>query len=97
MSEISNLEEQHKKLVARKSELEGNIKVIDTVLSSKKNELRKLIDECKERGYDPDNLKAELETKKEVLRVKLETFKGDIEAAEKIVNPLMEVINNSNV
>jgi hypothetical protein len=53
------------------------------------------MDEAREEGFNPNNLKEELQREAEAVQIKLNVLKGDIEAGEKIVEPILREIEGN--
>lgn len=92
---VQELETRYKTLMARHDELGKNKVEIEAELAARKRELKKLMKQAKEAGFDPDNLKEDIQRKQQVLAVKLDSFEADISAAEQIVQPMLREIQGS--
>jgi chromosome segregation ATPase len=90
---VEELENRFKTLNQRRETLQQNKMQIEAELSSRKRELRNLMKQAEEAGFDPSNLKEEIRRLKQVLTVKLDTFQADLEAAEKIIQPMLKEIS----
>ena len=93
--EVSELEKRHKDLVVRREALKGNVTSIEAELAARRRRLKSLMDEAESEGFDPNNIREEIRTATEVVRVKLDAFEADIDAGEKIVRPMLEEIEES--
>jgi len=92
--ENDDLIKRYEILVSKKDSLMKDKLVLEAELAARKRALKEVMDECREAGYDPDNLADELRKAKEVLSLKLDLFEADLKAASEIITPLMDEINN---
>lgn len=96
MEEINKVEDLLKKaneLASRRESLVQGKAKVEGQLSQLQKELKKCMDEAKEEGYDPNDLKEELKKAVEVAEIKLNNLEADIEAGEKILSPMLNKIN----
>jgi len=92
---IQDLEARHQALSTRYEALkEGKVQV-EAELAARKRELKKLMQQAKDMGYDPDNLKEDIQRKEQVLAVKLDSFEADVSAAEQIMQPMLRDIQGN--
>jgi hypothetical protein len=91
-SEVSELESRHKSLVSRREALKGDVTTLEAELAARRRRLRALMDEAESEGFDPNNIKEEIRKATEVVRVKLDGFEADIEAGEKMVQPMLDEV-----
>ena len=89
---IAELEIRYNSAVERRDRLKQDKTTIEAELSARQRSLRKLMDECRAAGFDPDNLQEEIRKGAEVVKLKLDTFVADLEAGEKIMKPMLEEI-----
>jgi len=75
MDSLTEAKKRHASATQKKARLEGQLK-------SKQEELRSLIDEIKEKGYDHKTLASTLASKRTELNAKLTIFQEELEAAE---------------
>lgn len=90
--DIKSLTELWTALSERRARLASNKVKVEAELAARKNNLRRLMDECVAAGYDPNNLKEEIASQAEILRVKLNTMDADLTAAEGMMRPMLEEI-----
>lgn len=91
--DIAELEERASRLSSRIESLEKSKLAIEAERDARKRALKALMDECKkELGIDPNDLEDEIKKSKEVLSVKLQIIERDVEAAEKLLNPMLAEI-----
>lgn len=90
--DIGELIARYERLVARQSALKENKSTIEAELAARQRNLKKIMDEVKEAGYDPDNLQEEILKNTQVVELKLDTFEAELEAGEKIVDPMLKKI-----
>ncbi len=83
---------KHKALLERRDKLKDDKARVDAELDARKRQLKKTMEDARKEGFDPDNLKADLQKKVEVLEVKLNNFDADLTEAEKIIRPLLEEV-----
>lgn len=89
---IADLEARYNSAIERRDRLKQDKTTIEAELSARQRNLRKLMDECRAAGFDPDDLQEEIRKGAEVVKLKLDTFEADLEAGEKIVKPMLEEI-----
>lgn len=87
-----SLEEKYTNLIRRQEELKNNKSVIDAELGARQRRLKEYMDQIKAAGYDPDNLKDEISKIENIIELKISTFEVEINAAEKIIFPMMDEI-----
>ena len=92
---VDELIQLQKDLSSRRESLVQNKNKIEAVLKVNKRALEQTMDEAREEGFDPNNLKEELQREAEAVSVKLNILKGDIEAGEKIVVPILKAIDDA--
>jgi chromosome segregation ATPase len=88
----AELENRYKELNQRRETLQQSKMRIEAELSSRKRELKNLMKQAEEAGFDPSNLKEDIKRLKQVLTVKLDTFQADLEAAERLIQPMLKEI-----
>ncbi len=88
-----SIEKQWEDLQAKRNSLLQAKTKIETILDAKKKDLREAIQECKDAGYNPDTLANDIKKAEEVCSLKLENYKADLDAAEKILTPMIESIS----
>jgi archaellum component FlaC len=86
---------RYKKLVSQHKEVSDNYTLVNSELQARKNSLKRLMDEVREEGFDPNNLESEVRRMTEVVRVKLNTFSDEIETAKKIIDPMIKEIKGA--
>jgi chromosome segregation ATPase len=89
---IQDLEARYEAANARYEALEKNKVQIEAEMAARKRELKKLMQQARDAGYDPDNLKEDIQRKRQVLAVKLDGFEADMNTAEKIMQPMLQEI-----
>lgn len=89
---VEELDSRYKVLNARRESLHRDKMKIEAELNSRKRELKNLMKQAEDAGFDPSNLKDEIKRMKQVLVVKLDTFQADLEAAEKLIQPMLKEI-----
>lgn len=92
MSTEQSLEDKYNNLLQRQDVLKQSKSVIEAELGARRRVLKELMDQIKQEGYDPDNLKDEISKIENVIELKISTFEVEINAAEKIISPMMEEI-----
>lgn len=91
--DVLELEARASRLSSRIEALEKAKFAIEAERDARKRALKSLMDECKkELGIDPNDLEDEIKKSKEVLSVKLQIVERDVEAAEKLLNPMLAEI-----
>jgi hypothetical protein len=92
---IDELVKRHQKLSIRRDSLVTQKSHIEAELAARKRNLKKHMDAAREAGLDPNNIRQEVHHLNQVMRVKLDTYESDIEAAEKLLRPMVDDINKS--
>lgn len=87
---IDDLVARHRGLLARRDSLQMDKGRVEAELEARKRILRKLMEEAKREGFDPNNLRSDLQRTAEVLQVKLDAFEADLQAGEKMIKPMLE-------
>jgi archaellum component FlaC len=91
--DIEELELRYKSLLSRGNNLSQDKIRIDAAQSENKRTLKTLIEECKKLGYNPDTIQEDIRRSKEVLVIKLDNYKADLDVAESILKPMMKEIS----
>lgn len=87
-----DIEIRYKHLCVRRDELKSNHGIVTAHLEAHQQTLKKLMNECRDLGFDPDNLDEQIRRKKQVIELKLDTFEADVSAGEKVIRPMLDVI-----
>jgi hypothetical protein len=88
-----NIEKRWEELQERKNTILQNKAKVEAVLDSHKKALKEAIQECKDAGFNPDTLPEDIKKAEEVYSVKLDNYKADLDAAEKLLAPMVEAIS----
>jgi hypothetical protein len=94
-TDIEGVIAQYEGLVTRRDALQQNKAKLDAEFSARKRVLKKVMDETREAGYDPDKIKEELQRTEEVVRIKMEVFKTELEEGENIIRPMLKEIREA--
>lgn len=94
-NKVDQLVKKHRELTERKDQLVQNKNRIEAELKVNRRALEQTMNEAREEGFDPNNLKEELQREAEAVQIKLNVLQGDIEAGEKIVEPILKVIESN--
>lgn len=94
MSNVDDLVAKYTKLSSVQKKLESDITIINSELSARKNALKRIMDEARAEGFDPNNLEEEIRRRQEVAKVKLDTWESELKDATKIVEPMLREVNN---
>lgn len=92
---ITELESRYKEFTRRRDRLQQNKMLVEAEHASRLRELKNLYKQAEEAGFDPNNIKEELRRRTQVLVVKLDTFQADLEAAEALMQPMMQEIQRA--
>lgn len=82
LAKIKALQERAKVSADRAADLKSKQDNYRGQLSAKKAELAKVLEEVKAAGLSPNNLRAEVDTRSEELRLLVESFERDLAAVE---------------
>ena len=91
--DIEELDAEYKRLVVRRDDLRANKARIEATLDARKKNLKKLLDEAKGAGFNPDNLPEEIRRTKQVLRLKLDNFGTELNEAQALMEPMLREID----
>lgn len=91
--EVTDLYNRHKRLLARRDELQQDKARIEATLEARKKDLKSLLDKARSNGFDPNNLEDEIKRAKEVLRLKLDNFEAELDEAAKMLEPMKKEID----
>jgi uncharacterized protein (UPF0335 family) len=90
-----SLETRHQNLTQKRVELQSYKVQIEAELAARKRELKKLMKQARESGFDPDNLKEDIRRKEQVLALKLDAYEADLTAAEQTIRPMLQEIQSN--
>src|SRR5512135_225685 len=93
--DIEGIVAQYETLVTKRDTLSQNKVKLEAELSARKRALKKVMDETREAGYDPDKIKEELQRAEEVVRLKMEVFKTELEEGENIIRPMLKELREA--
>lgn len=94
--QVDEIIKTHKDLSARRDKIVENKNRIEAELKVARRELEKAMNEAREEGFDPNNLEEDLKREVEIITIKLNTVKTDIEIGEKIIEPILKNIEADN-
>jgi archaellum component FlaC len=92
---VDDLQSKFNRLSTQHKGLSDDMTLAKSELSARKNELKRLMDQVRDSGYDPNNLAAEIRREIEVLQLKLDNFESEITDAQKIIAPIIKEIKNA--
>lgn len=95
ITDIDTLVKKAKDLASRREALFQDKSSVQAELDARRRNLKKLMDEAEALGFDPNNLKEELQRKIEVERTKLQVYESDLQTAEAMIKPMLEEIRKS--
>lgn len=90
MGKVEDIDARYKNLSARKDVLQRNKDKIEAELEARQRSLKNLLDEARKDGYNPANLKEEIQRAEEVLIIKLDNFETELNEAEQSIEPMMK-------
>jgi hypothetical protein len=93
--DIDNMVTEYEALVTKRDTQSGNKVKLEAELSARKRALKKVMDETREAGYDPDKIQEELQRAYEVVRLKTEVFKAELEEGENIIRPMLKELRET--
>ena len=93
--DIEGIVAQYETLVTKRDNLSQNKVKLEAELSARKRALKKVMDETREAGYDPEKIKEELQRAEEVVRLKMEVFKTELEEGENIIRPMLKELREA--
>jgi septal ring factor EnvC (AmiA/AmiB activator) len=94
-SEVQDQADRYQSLMERHKDIEKAKLQVEAELAASKRELKKLMQQATDAGFDPNNLKEDIQRKQQVLAVKLDNFEADLSAAEQIIHPMLREIQGS--
>lgn len=89
---IDQLDVEYKTLSARRNKLVSDKLRVEAECNTRKRLLKEAMAECKEAGFDPNNLQEEIRRAKEVLTIKMDNFRTELDASEEIIKPMLREI-----
>lgn len=92
MTQVEELVKKHKRLSERCAELENRKSALAALHKERKHNLSVLMAKCREAGFEPNDLRAQVQHLAEVAKVKLDTWSAEIEASEKMIEPMLSEI-----
>lgn len=86
------LDVEYKALSARRNKLVSDKLRVEAECNTRKRLLKEAMAECKEAGFDPNNLQEEIRRAKEVLTIKMDNFRTELDASEEMIKPMLREI-----
>jgi hypothetical protein len=90
---LEQIEEKYKSLIKRRDALIQSKFKIEAELSSRKRQLKSILEEAKKAGFDPDDLPAEIKKHKEILLTKMNILEAELNEAENRIKPMLQEIS----
>ena len=90
-----DIEMRYKKLSERRDQLKLDHGTVIANLEISQKNLKKYMSECRELGFDPNNLETEIIRLRNIIELKMNTLEADLEAGEKIIKPMLDDIRRS--
>jgi len=88
-----SIESKFNDLKRRIEKLKSDKQKIDAVLSVKMNQRAELIEKIKKMGYNPDDLKNQIDEKRRVLNITLNNINKEVQFLEEKIEPMLEAIS----
>lgn len=92
ITQVEDLVRRHKELLERRSTLERQKASILTLKKERTNRLAGLMAKCREAGFEPNDLREQVQHLASVAKVKLDTWNAEIEASENMIKPMLSEI-----
>lgn len=86
---IDEIDAEYKTLSARREQIVQNKLRLEAECNTRKRLLREAMQECKDAGFDPNNLQDEIRRAKEVLTTKMDIFRAELDAADELMKPML--------
>lgn len=83
------------RLLTDHKSLSEDASLVKSELTARKSELKRVMDEVKELGYNPNDLASEIRREAEVLQLKISNFESELDAAHRIVDPMVKEIRSA--
>jgi len=92
---IDELEALYKTLTDKGTSLERDKNKIEARLAERKQTLKSYMEQAREEGFEPDKLQDDIRHMSEVIGTKLTIYRSELEAAEKIIRPMLAEIQKA--
>jgi hypothetical protein len=92
---FEEIETEFNSIVSRITLCKEHKMKIEAELASRRRELKEMIDEATKAGFDPDNLPDDIRKSKEILTTKMQLISADLDHAESILKPIVELIERN--
>jgi hypothetical protein len=83
------LEADYKFWTSKGDEAEKSKARVEATLDARRKVLKDAMEQAKKEGYNPDQLPEEIRRAKEILALKIDNYKTELEEAEKILKPMV--------
>jgi hypothetical protein len=93
--DINDIIATYEALVNRREALSQSKVKVEAELSARRRALKKVMDETREAGYDPDKIQEELQRAKEVVMLKMENFATELEEGENMIRPMLKELREA--
>ena len=93
--EIDDIIARYEAAVPKCNLLKENKFKIEVKRDSYRADLKKVMDDAKAAGYDPNKIREEVQRAKEVALVKIEVFETEIAECEKIMKPMLKELQGA--
>lgn len=94
-SSVEEFEARYNSLVKRGNDLERDKNKVEAELSSRRRSLKDNMEQARKDGFDPNQLPEEIRRSKEVLATKLDLYSTDLDAAEKVMRPMIAEVQRT--
>ena len=92
VDKIEDLDEKYKCLTQRRDALQKDKTRVEAELEARKRNLKAQMEAAKKEGFNPDNLRDDIRKSEEILALKLDNFKIELDDAENAMRPMLEEI-----
>lgn len=94
--DIDNIVTQYEGLTTKRETLAQNKLKVEAELSARKRALKTVMDDTRKAGYDPEKIGEELQRAKEVVMLKMNVFKAELEEGENMIRPMLKELREGS-
>jgi len=95
IDKLNGLIKRSQELNERRTDLNNKNNLIQAELTARRRQLQQVIKEVTDEGLNPNDLKDEITSTTEIAEMKLNSLSADLDAAEKIIIPLLKEIERT--
>ncbi len=93
--DIDDIVAKYEGALTRRDTLSQNKNKLEAIGSERKRALKKVMDETRAAGYDPDKIQDELQRSKEVADLKVNNLIADLDEGENLIRPMLKELRET--